>query len=855
MRTEKKKRKFKFIYKVLIILAVFVVSLVYFSGGIQETIFRNDIKTVETRNATLPTVTLEVEGSRINTLNGYVANLNENIVRESITPVTAARSFTVKINEHESHVKKLKYEVFNLEGSSVEEGSFTVLDTGESEKSVRIDLLEKLESGVEYILKLTLITNESKRVYFYTRLKMYEDGHLEEKLEFVSNFHKTLLDRHGKRAEALQDYLEPVRGTDNTTLAHVDIHSSLHMVSYGGLEPKVVYELTPCITEFYDGMASVLLKFVVSIKTDLGDEYYLVKEKYRFNYTEKRTYLYNYERDMEEIFDINNFSLAKREFKLGITENRDTAAMASPDKKYMAFVYNRELVVYDIENNKASMAFTFRDSSADYEREYYDSYDIRLLKCNNNGTVDFCVYGYMNRGEYEGRVGIVLYRYYFENNAREELLYMPINSSYQVLLSDMTDFAYLTEYDSFYFSIYDNIYCYDLITGELNVIAQDVPKENFVYLPQEKYIAWQTASDPLKADGIKILQLESGEGCMITVPNGFVKLFGSINGNIIYGYSQASDTERKKDGSVMLPSYMLNIADGTGKVLKTYSSNNNYITGVAIGDNILTIGRVEKISDNPVIYAAVDDDTILNRLNVTTGPVEITKRVTDRLLTEYYVSVPGSNEILSIPHLTMARNVVIGRDTTVRVSEPGERNECFYAYSFGEILCASKNAAEAVKCADENVGTVINRSGKIIWERGVKSQRREITGIAQKATGNGLTSLQAAIAVLAAYRNQEINTAAFNVAVTGATEWMNANLRPSIVNLTGATLDEVLYHVYKKRPVIAIKSNGDACLVTAYDATTVTLLDPVTGRTTRTGMTSAELDFNRSGNIFITYVD
>jgi len=855
MKKEKKRPKFKLIYKILIILAVFVGSLIYFSSDITETIFGSDVKTVGMRGATLPVITMEVDGKRINTLNGYVANLDEMIVRESITPISVDRSFTIKINEHESNVKKLKYEVFNLEKSLVESGNFTVLDTDEKEKTVRIELLEKLESGTEYVLRVTLITNESKRIYYYTRLKMYEDGKLGEKLGFVQYFHSTLLNKFGNRAQELESYLEPKWGVDNSDFSHVDIHSSLGMISYGNLDPTIVYEMTPTVTEFYDTMASVYQKFIVSVETDEGPEYYLVKEKFRFNYTEKRVYLYNYERDMDEFFDINKMDPVKREFKLGITQNKNNQVMASPDGKYMAFVYNRELVVYDIENNKASMAFSFRDSTIDYEREYYDSYDVRLLRCNNNGTVDFYVYGYMNRGEYEGRVGIVLYRFNKELNANEERLYLPINSSYQVLLSDMTDFAFLTEYESFYISIFDNIYCYDLITGELNLVASDVPEENMVYCREENYIAWQNSSNPLMADKISILHLDTGETYLVSMPNGYVKLYGSINNNLIYGFSKSADVARKNDGSITLPSYMLTIADSEGKSLKTYSSRDCYIRDVEIGDNILTIKRVKKESADPVTYADIEDDTILNKLSSEAKNADIIKHVTDRMLTEYYVTIPGSEEIPAVPKIIGARNVVINYETTVRVTEPEERDSCYYAYSFGEIVKASKKAAEAVAAADEHVGTVINRLGKLIWERGVKSAKREITGLKAVQAGDGYSSMQAAIKMLILYRNLETDTKSFNYARESAYNWMNRSLKPSIVDMTGATLDEVLYFVYKKRPVIALKSNGDACVISAYDALSVTYYEPSKGRSMKMGMETASNEFAKAGNIFFTYVE
>lgn len=856
MERKKKRKRFKFIYKLLIVLAVFVGALFYFGNDIHETIFGSDLQIVPMRGATLPTITMEINGNRLNLLHGYSSNLDEMVIRESITPLESDRTFTVKIDEHQSNVKKLKYEVYTLEKMKLEEDSFTVLDTGEEEKSVKIELKEKLESGVEYVLKITLITNESKRIYYYTRIKLYDEGHLTEKLEFVEYFHTTLLNRYGNRAYDLEKYLEPKGSADNTSFAHVNIHSSLNMVSYGKLEPKVVSEEIPTITDYYTNMACIQRRFVISVGTELGQEFYKVTENYRINYSQSRTFLYNYERDMEELFDINNFSLQKREFKLGITDLEGATTMASPDNKFMAFAYDGELFVYDIVNNKASKAFTFRESNSDYEREYYDNHDIKILRVNNNGTVDFMVYGYMNCGEYEGRVGILLYRYYAESDAKEERLYMPINSSYEVLKSDMTDFAYLTEYDSFYFSIYHGIYCYDLITGELTCIAQDVPAENLVFVEEGGYIAWQNSSSALKADSIRILHLESGDEYTIKSPDGFIRIFGSINSNIVYGFAKGTDIERKSDGSIFLPAYKLNIADGTGEVLKYYDGRSFCISGIELGDNIVIIKRVKKDNtDGIVTYTGAEDDTILNRLEEKKYSTEITKRVTDRLMTEYYISIPGSDEIKKIPTLDISGNIVINYETTVRTAEPEEKESCYYAYSFGHIVEADEKAAKAIAAADECVGTVINREGKIVWERGIKSTRSELSGIQYVSNGAGYSSLQAAMKMITKYRNQEVDSRTFDKSDRSAYDWLNSNMRPSVVDMTGATLDEVLYYVYKKRPVMAMRSSGEAVLITAYDAYNITIYQPVNGSSVKWGIKDAEKDFEKAGNIFISYID
>ena len=59
------KFKMKFIYKVMIVLAVFIASLIFFSSGIKEMFFSGSANIVQMSAATLPTVTMEVGGTRL----------------------------------------------------------------------------------------------------------------------------------------------------------------------------------------------------------------------------------------------------------------------------------------------------------------------------------------------------------------------------------------------------------------------------------------------------------------------------------------------------------------------------------------------------------------------------------------------------------------------------------------------------------------------------------------------------------------------------------------------------------------------------------------------------------------------
>ena len=854
MKKKKNNRnRVKLIYKILLVLGVFIGSCIFFASDIKETLFEEELKTTAMKEASFPLVSFEVEGEEMNLLRGHAANLDAQVIRECITPVTSERSITVNIKTSESDVKKLKYQIFTIDGREKESDDLTVLEDSNGKKRITIPLRENYEVGDEYILKLTLITNTSKRIYYYSRLKYYENDKLHEKLDFINNFHKSLLDKNGRHGEDLLGWLEPSRTGDNTNFANVNIRSRLSLVNYGELSPDLVYEQPPTITEFYENYASFRIDYVVGVDTELGREYYRLEEDYRIGISGSKIYLYNYERSMEEFFDISNFSKTKREFKLGICNEDAVTGASSPEGKYQAFVYGGELIFYDTENNAAVKAFSFGVAERNFEREIFRNYDIKILNIRDDGTMDFYIAGYMNAGEYEGRTGIVLYSYDYKENLREEKLYMPINSSYQILTTDLADFAYYSEDQVFYFSIYNNLYSYKLASGELEIIAKDIPEGELFFCESEAYIAWNEKKLKKGQEYIRILHLDSGQEYAAESPTGQMKLFGLIGNNIVYGVGKEEDGLKKRDGSIELPYYRLVIANSANIILKDYTDPGYYVTGIEIGENIITLSRVRK-NEEATAYLAAESDTILNNPEKKAPSINVVKHVTDRMLTEYYIAVPENTVVDTVPSFKSTRNRVLNHETIARLPEPQEKEGCYYAYSFGKVVAASANAASVIAAANKAVGTVINRDGRLIWERGIMTPRNELTGVEQIKATEELSSIKAAMQMIAAYRKEELDTSGFSPSKTSIFEFMNDNMKPYIIDMTGAELDEVLYCTYRKHPVIAIRGNGEACVILGYDPSHVIIYDPVRNAKNSILKSDAIKDFKKGGNIFISFV-
>lgn len=841
----------KVLYRILFLLICFSGALFYFGSNMQEKALSIERKTIPMQEATLPVVTVRTVGEEINLLHGYCSNLDGMLLRESITPLTQEKNFEILISENDYTIKKVIFDVYETsEGNKIEtndnERNIILLDKQIQEKDgkeyevkvAKIKLKEDYTLGEEYVVKLTLISTESKRIYYYTRIKIYENSHLHEKLDFISMFHNSLLDK--EKARNVSRYIETKKNADESDFSTANIYNSLDFLSYGQMAPSVLYEELPVITEYTQDMASAVLGFYVQVNTPAGLETYYVKEYYRFRYTPARVYLFNYERHMEEIFDAAYTSLVKSEFKFGITADTKLEMLSNNNNSRIAFVRNGTLYVYTDSDNVLTTAFTFRQKDTDYIRDMYDKHGIKLLSIDDAGAVDFLVYGYMNRGEYEGRVGMVLYTYHPSDQSVEERSYFPINTTYEILKETMGSFFYCSRQDIFYFHIYNTIYSYNLTTKNLEIIAENVTEERLVYSKERQMIAWQSETEIGQTQAVHIMDLDTGKRTAIETKEGnILGLLGIIDVNLILGTAAKEDIEIREDGTRLAAYASVDIVDFEGSSLKNYQKDGYYITAVEVEDNVIRLQRVSRTVSGSRKYETATEDYILKQAAQTASAVKLSARVTDLMKTEHYLSLPESIVMNTVPATAATQNAVITKDVTVRINTPDYFNNYYITYAYGNIMLLSKNPGMAIALADTLTGSVIGSSGKVIWSRGAKAASADLKGVSS-AVPAGNNSLMTCVKLLLAYRNVEADVAGYQPEQAQLTDWLGQYIKANIMKLTGVTLDEALYYVYKKNPIIAVNESGTAILVTGYDSTGITAVVPQQGRARRMTMKEAE---------------
>lgn len=836
----------KHLYKFIALLFIFIVSLFFFKDRIPSISVATTTAT-SLQDSTFPIMYLQIDNYTLNTLHGYSSELNSSNVRESITPLNTKKTFSAKIQENESNIKKLSYELRDIANDKIiEEGNLTAFEQKKGYKTAKIRLKEAMDTSTEYGMQITLTTNYSKKIHFYTRIKYYEnDFFLKEKLDFVSNFHEACFD--GGKSMKISHYLE-ANTNDDSTYANVDIHSSYQLITWGKLKPKRLTEVVPTIKELNIETAAIQQTYFVSAETASGSETYQVKEFYRVRYTGSRIYLLYFKRTMEAMFNPELISVKKSEIKIGISGDEDLDITSSDSNNKVAFVRNGSLWYYDLKVNELHEVFTFEKNSKDYLRDNFDQHDIKILKVDDDGNISFVVYGYMNCGDYEGRVGILLYDYNAKENQIIERVYLPLTTTYEQLKEDFGEYCYVNDKNIFYFSLNDIVYAYNISSKRYDILTENASDDHLLMLEDARCFVWSNASDEGKASKITILDLDSSKRETVTsLDNESIVVLGTIDSNIVYGFVRNKDIHESTTGEVIHPAYKLIISNCQGKILREYKNKNSYVCNATVDGNVIRLKRMKRTASG---WKKMSDDSIMNQKNTSGDVIRLTTRdATEKTLIEKYISLPAGYIMPKLPKTLSTKSVMITENTTLHLREQESKTTKYYVYAYGGITTALTDPAKAIQLADEQMGVVMDSHSHIVWERGGKFLSKELSNISYPE--GSVSSIKASTHML--LQAAQITTSVSNLKGSSIMKMLRSYL-DTPVNLTGCTVDEILYFVSNERPVIAMLDNSHAVLITGYTSSTVTWMDPASHSSTTVSLNRAESTFEKAGYIFVSYI-
>ena len=179
----------------------------------------------------------------------------------------------------------------------------------------------------------------------------------------------------------------------------------------------------------------------------------------------------------------------------------------------------------------------------------------------------------------------------------------------------------------------------------------------------------------------------------------------------------------------------------------------------------------------------------------------------------------------------------------------------YYVYAQGKVLLSTDNIADAVSEANENMGMVLDKKQQYVWKRSRKTAQTAFKGMFVGEEDKNAGSIAKSINAL--LQREGINISVNALLERGETPeeiLQNALRDTKVLDLTGCTVDDILYYVSNGASILAMVDGHNAALIIGYDASHITIYDPVRSVTYRKSIADADQMFANAGGIFFTYL-
>lgn len=840
----------KAIAKLITFVSVFIISLIVVSFFMNR---GNTDMTAEMASANLPVISIQgPNDAQINLMRGYTVEMDCASMRESVTLLNEQHQVDAQIRSYGEKILSASYEVRSVDGSRLIENtpiSLSAQNGGDFGISFRIKDL--ITAGEEYNLIFVLNLENGRTARYYTRI-IQADYSLEEKLAFILEFSEATFDYDELVAKEFVKKLEPNSEGNNSSLANVTIHSTGKQVAWAGLLVERETEPEIQIREIAPQTASVVLSYIVSYPANEKKVRAMVEEYYRVRYTGDRMYLLDYERTAEQFFEESASSFTNDKISLGIAD-ADVHMMESDSGTVIAFSHSGSLYSYNSSDAKLARLFSFYDAErGDDERTLYGNHDFKILQVDETGNVTFLVYGYMNRGRYEGRCGVQVCYYSSSLNVVEELAFVPYEKSAEILKADMENLSYVNGKNDLYLMLDGSIYHIRLEDVAGAAVAQGLSEDCYKVADDGSKLAWQgenssnsTGSDSLMfmdLNSSTAIRIDAGEGCCIR-PLGF------MGEDLIYGIADIGDVGEDSLGNPIFPMKTIVIRNFDGQILKTYSQDGVYVTDCLIEENQISLTRVLRSGDG---FVETSSDQIMYSDEIPESRNYVNMAATENLQKVVQIVLRNAVDSKKVKVLTPKEVLFEGSREIVLTSE--EASQRFYVYGKNGIVDIFSDPAQAVQLAWEQSGTVTTDDGSYVMKRDRLWTSNQIMAITAAEATDGQSTLAVCLNAILKFEGIVRDVSDMLEMGSDVVSILEQNLEGrTVMNLRGCSLDMVLYYPDREKPVLAVLKDGSAVLIVGFNEQNVVLMDPADGRVYKKGINDSRSWFEENGNQFIAY--
>lgn len=861
----------KKIVNILIKLAVGIIIFIVAVGFFNK--FKNkdyENLAAEMKDAYLPFAYIKYDDIYINAMHGYTSPVDTTLLRESITPVDESKKVYVIVEDKTDFGESYSYELRSIAGDSlIEDGKPIIENLDGNTKSLEINITMDIQPDMEYMLIVKIENNEEITARYYTRIVLNNNYHANLLLRFVNDMHELTFDTDVYKEDSplyqfQKDYNGSYQGMlEDYGLGHVNLSSSYEAITWNGLKPMIITSIIPTIKEIdsYYAVIELEYKMMTNSLEDVSS-YYTTKEFYQVSYNEGDIRLLNFDRYVDEYFGRNDVDSLNNVYEIGIVSDPFPDYRFSSDNKKLAFVRNGQLWMYNYSKNQISLVYSFWLDDFENATNTYDNYDINIISMDDDANITFAVYGYMNRGVHEGKLGIGLYKFSADSLILDELLFVETNVPYEVMKNQLSK---LTYYDgtNFFFTLGNKVTRIDIEKEEISYLVDGVSANSIYASANMEVIAYNTSDIQTENNKIVLINLKTGNSYDITSKaNECLICYGFKDSDLIYGISEVGDKDIIKDmksfestrllddNKDTIPATKVCIIDENGEKIKEYKKDDFYIAQVEIETDLLYLTRCKKQEGS---FVSASDDFITFKADDENPGIRTEFRTSNEGFYKLYFTVPEGIYLTYKPNLNITKSNISSKSLEMVVSIPNDGAN-YMVYDNLGLAKIYEVAGDAINYAVLISGIVISKNGEVVYRQKEAEEYNTIaSAIFHQSSRSIDASLYDCLYMVLNYQGADVTYNNLKE-LTDAVEILDTYGRYEGADITGLDLGLVLSYVGNSIPVISRITDGRYVLIVSYNSVDIRYYDPVIDEEVVTSREEYERMMEQAGSVMYSYI-
>ena len=880
------KKKINVLVRVIVMIMVFVITI-YFVNIFENRNYKNLAK--EMNDAELPLAYVSYGDTLLNCMHGYTSDVDITLLRDSITPIDEQKHIEILVQNDKKYASGYSYEIRSIAGDSlVEKGDIEAADNGSGYDELDINVRMDLKKDMEYMLVVKASSEKGLAASYYTRIVVNDDYHEAELLKAVQDFHDASFDFNALETESVigtykTEYAGASTG-DSFGLGHVNLANDYADIMWDGLKPTVVSDINIYIKEIDVNYAVIEMEYNASSITDQDvTSYYAVKEFYKAGYslvevsdseadgedsygdasygdasygdasydeeysytdeesqggqaeetshTEPKITMFSYDRYVDEYFDRTGIDALNNVYEIGIVSSDDLEYRYVENNRKIAFVRNGQLWMYDYDQGEIIRVYSFCADDYTEDAATYDAHNINIMEFADDGNLTFSVYGYMNRGDHEGKLGIGLFTFDYSTLEVD----VECNVPYEAM---KTETSRLTYYDGqkFYYMMGGKVNAVDIKNRKQSYIAENLSAGDVKVSADMSVMAFGENEDQSQNTRITLMNMKTGNSYDITAGDGECLIcYGFKDSDMVYGVSDIADagvdadlesfseTKYSEESRDNIPAKRLYIVGSDGSQIKEYAKDGCYLMQVDVNANLLYLTRGEKSNGK---FVAIKEDFITFKEDDSKQTIGTVHNSSITGYDRLYFTVPENIYLSYIPNLNITKEKIDDQNSYMIMTIEREK-VTYHVYDNLGLSKIYDVAGDAINYAESVAGIVVSSDGEVIYRKMESQEYNTIAaGIFHHSTGTVDASLTDCLYMVLNYQGVQVTEDEIKQYSDPVTV-LNTLGKKKGINVTGLSLDMLLGYVSDGIPVISRIDDGRYVLIVSYNDEDVRYYDPV----------------------------